>query len=95
MDIHMSDSAKIREVIDLWSESPENIIQMTTRKKIDAVDAQYSDTPEGLDQIILDTLSVRGIERLYSHQSESITQTLSGKKCGRCNSYRIRQNNVL
>jgi len=75
----MSDSAQIREVIDRWTESPENRTQMTTRKKIDAVEAQYSDTPQGLDQLLLDTLSDRGIERLYSHQSESITHTLSGK----------------
>ena len=79
MDSTMSDSAQIREVIDRWTESPENRTQMTTRKKIDAVKAQYSDTPQGLDQLLLDTLSDRGIERLYSHQSESITHTLSGK----------------
>ena len=75
----MPDSAQIREVIDLWTESPENVAQMTIRKNVAAEKARYSDMPDGLNQVILDILAKRGIERLYSHQSEAISHTLSGK----------------
>ena len=75
----MPDSAQIREVIDLWTESPENVAQMTIRKNVAAEKARYSDMPDGLNQVILDILAKRGIESLYSHQSEAISHTLSGK----------------
>jgi len=79
LEVRTPDSAQIREVIDLWTESPENVAQMTTRKNLAAEQARYSAVPDGLNQIILDALAERGMERLYSHQSESITHTLSGK----------------
>jgi len=53
MEVLMPDSAQIREVIDLWTESPENVAQMTIRKNVAAEKARYSDMPDGLNQVII------------------------------------------
>jgi DEAD/DEAH box helicase domain-containing protein len=44
-----------------------------------AKEAQFVDFPEGVDQAVRQLFSKRGIEKLYSHQAESIKQTLAGK----------------
>src|SRR5262249_22827161 len=46
---------------------------------IPAKEAQFADFPEGLDQAVRQLFRQRGIERLYSHQAQSIQQTLAGK----------------
>jgi|RhiMetdeSRZDD1v2_1073273.scaffolds.fasta_scaffold01700_12 DEAD/DEAH box helicase domain-containing protein len=44
-----------------------------------AKEAQFADFPEGLDPAVRQLFRQRGIERLYSHQAQSIQQTLAGK----------------
>jgi DEAD/DEAH box helicase domain-containing protein len=44
-----------------------------------AREAQFADFPEGLHPAVCQLFRQRGIERLYSHQAQSIQQTLLGK----------------
>ncbi len=72
-------SDNIGDIISKWIDDPKNRELITARKTIPASDARYGDTPKGLNSIISDALSKRGIENLYSHQVESINLTLAGK----------------
>ena len=69
----------IDELINLWLDDPENSSNITYRKKIPEKRAEFGEMPSGLGDNIRKALSKRGIEDLYSHQTESINLTLSGK----------------
>ncbi|MBM3462770.1 MAG: DEAD/DEAH box helicase, partial [Armatimonadetes bacterium] len=44
-----------------------------------AREAEYGEWPAALDPRIVEALRKRGVERLYSHQSEAVTQALAGR----------------
>lgn len=57
-----------------------NIMQnVTSWKEIPAREATYGPYPKGLCQELLDVLKKKGIQQLYSHQSEAIDHVLQGK----------------
>jgi len=69
----------LEQVIDYLYRSPEFRSQVGLWEKIPAREARFGPFPERLDPRLLDALRKRGIHNLYTHQSETIEQVLSGK----------------
>jgi len=69
----------VGDIISQWISDPKNSELITVRKTIPANEAKYAAAPEGLSAEIIEALNERGIEKLYSHQVESINYTLAGK----------------
>ncbi|HEX2897896.1 MAG TPA: DEAD/DEAH box helicase, partial [candidate division Zixibacteria bacterium] len=62
----------LEQIIDFIKDSPEIFPNIAHWKTYSPKNAKYAEFPEFLDPKLKDTLSKRGIERLYSHQSEAI-----------------------
>ena len=69
----------VSDIISQWISDPKNNELITVRKTIPANEAKYAAAPDGLSAEIIEALNERGIEKLYSHQVESINHTLAGK----------------
>jgi DEAD/DEAH box helicase domain-containing protein len=67
------------QIIDVLQNSRDFTGQVMHWEKIPAKEARYSSFPERIDPRILDVLKTRGIDKLYTHQSESIELILAGK----------------
>jgi DEAD/DEAH box helicase domain-containing protein len=44
-----------------------------------ALDARYAGFPEGLDPLVIEVFKKRGIEQLYTHQSDAVQKALDGR----------------
>jgi DEAD/DEAH box helicase domain-containing protein len=69
----------LEQVIEFLQRSPEFQGQVTHWEKIPAKEASFGLFPERLDPRLLDGLKSRGIQKLYTHQSEAIDRILEGK----------------
>jgi DEAD/DEAH box helicase domain-containing protein len=69
----------LEQVIEFLQRSPEFQGQVTHWEKIPAREAHFGSFPERLDPRLLEGLKVRGIQKLYTHQSEAIDRILDGK----------------
>ena len=69
----------VSDIISQWIDDPKNNELITVRKTIPANEAEYAATPKELSGKIVEALTERGIEKLYSHQVESINHTFAGK----------------
>ena len=52
---------------------------VTATRRLPAVAAQYAPFPQGTDSRLLTALAARGIEQLYTHQSEAFEHALAGR----------------
>jgi DEAD/DEAH box helicase domain-containing protein len=69
----------LEQVIEFLQSSSEFRGQVTHWEKIPAREASFGQFPERLDPRLLDGLKSRGIQKLYTHQSEAVDLILDGK----------------
>lgn len=68
----------LKDLIEGWQNGRGIGRHLTSIKHIKAREATYADFPQGLSPDLQKMLRARGIERLYSHQSEAIRHALNG-----------------
>ena len=68
----------LEQLIDMLSISPDFRGQVSHWEKIPSREAEYAPFPERLDPRLLDALKTRGIQKLYTHQAETIQHVLEG-----------------
>ncbi len=69
----------LEQLLDKLRNDPDMKANLTAWETLPAVPARYGEFPTGLDDRIIRALKERGIERLYSHQSEAIERALAGQ----------------
>jgi len=69
----------INQIIDFLQHTPEFMGQVTHWERIPPREAQYGPMPDGIHPKLVEALQSRGIEQLYSHQSEAVEEVLQGK----------------
>ncbi|MFO7890301.1 MAG: DEAD/DEAH box helicase [bacterium] len=69
----------IEQTIDFLKNSNKFMANVTTWKVLAAKEASFSSFPQSLDQSLCNTLQIRGIKKLYSHQSEALKKAFEGK----------------
>lgn len=73
-----SPQQQLRSLIDKWESDNGLGRHMTDIERRPAQDAEYGPWPDALDGRLQQMLQRRGIEQLYSHQSESIRHIMAG-----------------
>lgn len=66
------------QIVDRLKNDPDFCRNLTAWRTIPDRPAQYGEFPEGLDPKLVEGLKQRGINSLYTHQTEAIRATLSG-----------------
>jgi DEAD/DEAH box helicase domain-containing protein len=69
----------VKELIAELREDPSFLEQVRHWEVLPAREGEYAGIPDGIDERIVAALRRRGIEQLYSHQSEAITHALAGR----------------
>ena len=54
---------------------------VTAIHRMPAVAAEFGPYPDGTDERLVAALARRGIEQLYTHQSDAFTHVLAGRRC--------------
>jgi len=70
--------AQLRELVRKWEEGRGIGKHLTTIEHIPEREAEYGPFPEALDPRLKAMLEDRGIDRLYSHQSEAVERVMEG-----------------
>ena len=68
--------AKLRELVERWKNGRGVGKHFTAIEHIPAREAEYGPFPDQLDDRLGRMLEDRGIDRLYSHQSEAVEHVL-------------------
>ena len=67
----------LEQILDLLKSDPIISSNISHWKRFPAKSAKYEEFPNDLDSRLLNTLSEKGIEKLYTHQSEAIKAVLN------------------
>ncbi len=67
------------QFLDFLNQNKELEQCITHYYKIPAKEARYAEIPAGLDSRLTKALNISGITKLYSHQSEAVTESLNRK----------------
>lgn len=70
--------AELRDLVEKWKSGRGIGRHLTALEHVPAREAQYGPFPDALDGRLEEALRDRGIDRLYSHQSESIEHVMGG-----------------
>ncbi len=67
------------KLLQQWKDDPAFMSNVTRWEIVPPSDGSYADFPEPLDTQIKETLTRRGIEKLYSHQCKAVNAALDNK----------------
>lgn len=67
------------QIVQRLMDEPQFASCVTAYRELPARDASYRDFPTAIDQRLVNALRSRGINQLYSHQSEAIEHALAGR----------------
>ncbi len=69
----------LQQLLDQWKNDPGFTRNISEWKVIPARAAEFSDFPETLNPLLIEALNKKGIQALYSHQSDAVSAILSGR----------------
>ncbi len=72
-------SGALRVALDDFLQTEERRGNVTAVHRLEPSPAIYADWPEALDRRLVDALTARGVEKLYTHQAEAIASVLNGE----------------
>jgi DEAD/DEAH box helicase domain-containing protein len=69
----------LAQLIERWEQSPAMAACITDSRRLPARPPRYSPWPDALDPRLVAALHGRGIEALYTHQSEAVAAAIAGQ----------------
>lgn len=77
--MNLAESSRLGPCLEEFLENEDKRGNVTAVHRLEAKEPTFGDWPAALDSRLVEALKGRGIERLYSHQSEAIESALSGQ----------------